>query len=127
ETPVVEGPARAVKQLHMIAAARARIDGRAVISSQDIALAKRVAWDSVPILRARVLAAVLKLPRATVEQVEANVQRGAVTPIRRALEDLYVLGLVRREGNKAHRYSTGEQLEGITPVVPRNRVNDRCY
>lgn len=118
ETPVVEGPARAVKQLHMIAAARARLEGRAVISSQDVALARRIAWDSVPSLRARVLAAVLETPGAIVEQVEADVQPGAATPIRRALEDLYVLGLVRREGSKAHRYSAGEQLEDIAPGVP---------
>lgn len=120
ETPVVEGPARAVKQLHQFAAARARLDGRTAIEDVDIALARRIAWDSVPLVRARVITSVLKRRATLITEVADDVQRLGTTMIRRCLEDLYALGLLDREKyGDSYRYVPSQALDGIAPVVVR--------
>jgi hypothetical protein len=119
EVPVVEGPARAVKQLHQLAAARARLDSRTTVEAADIALVRRIAWDSIPLLRARVLASVLRLHTAVITAVAEDVQRLGTTMIRRCLDDLYALGLLNREDyGESYRYVPSAALDGIEPVVP---------
>lgn len=128
EAPVVEGPARAVKQLHQLAAARARLDGRRTIEGADLAFATRIAWDSIPLLRARVLASVLKKREVTIKDVAEDVQRLGATLVRRSLEDLYALGLLDRTKEQAdggYRCVPSAALDGIEPVESVRRVPEK--
>jgi hypothetical protein len=90
ETPEV--PTRVSKVLMMIARASATLDRRAKIDNNDLELAKRVAIDSIPIHRYKIVRALLEnlYCELTVSELKLKTKLGD-TVLTRVLEDLVEL------------------------------------
>ncbi len=102
--PSIETPGRLIKQLQLLAAARARLDGRDHFNERDLALAHRVAFDSIaPASRLNILRRLLTNGPATPEEL-GDATQVSVSTRRRVLGDLVVLGLVEKHP-KDHRYA----------------------
>lgn len=104
EEPTPEGTPRAVKSLHAIAAGLARIKGRTEINGDDMKAIERLTFDSIPSLRCRLLRAVAGGACTVKEIVLATKLPSMEKTIRRTLDDLQVLGVLRCEEGKPLRY-----------------------
>jgi len=121
-----EMPTRFAKMLgQIVRGGRAAGMGR----PSSLALAERVARDSVPPLRLDVLRFVLDTPYCTTAEATKGLQKPRST-VDRALQSLHVLGLLRVEdapqGEKGWRYALADELDLdalrglVTSCVTRN-------
>ena len=118
EVPVPEGPARAAKQLHMIAAAYARMCARQTVTDADIKIIERLVWDSMPHLRARVLRIIVDRPGIGASQIAAAISARMTTTIGRVVEDLAVLGVIEKAAG-GWRLSGEHHLPSPPPASSR--------
>ncbi len=89
----VEGAGAIAKHLQLIARARATLYGRTMVIPEDIALARRIAQDSVPQARLKVLRAIIQNPGKTAQELARITGWGRQT-VRRAKMELVEIGLV---------------------------------
>jgi hypothetical protein len=99
-SPEPESATRLAQQLCQLAKGSARLEGRAVVTDDDLAIVHRVAYDTLPPHRAVILRAILKGQSA--EKVDLP-----RTTRRRAIEDLEHVGLI----TAAHRLTP--EVQGL--------------
>ncbi len=102
DLPEPEFPARLARQLTVAAVAHARLHDRGTPNEADYKLAHRLAWDTIPPMRLRILSTFSDTALA-LDQIAAAAGISE-TLARRTLEDLVMLGLVRRESRTADGY-----------------------
>lgn len=95
--PAPEGPARVAKALWKLILAVAAIRGHTELQSQDLGLARRIALDSMPSVRARVLPFLAQSGEwITAKDVAAQTTLPKGT-VYHTLEDLHILKVVHKE------------------------------
>jgi len=111
-TPEPEGPPRVAKVLLKIVRAVASLRGHTDIQPEDMALAKRVVKDSVPSVRVQVLNALLSVGPVVQAAATEEVRNAINLPLsttRRTLEDLHMLGVVKKARGKPERWWVSEE------------------
>lgn len=107
--PEAEGAARLSQQLCQLARGSARLDGRDAVNDDDLRIVHRVAWDTLPPLRAKVLRAVLsgKSPKAL---------GIGDTTLWRVCGDLQHVRLLAKDGMLARDMRHTFDLAGFAPM-----------
>ncbi len=95
--PEPEIPARLARQLHALLQGLTLVSGHATVAPTDLGLIASVAWDCVPVMRQRMLAALGQADEMLSTSQIAGGSRIPTTTARYALEDLQALGLVQCE------------------------------
>ena len=121
---------RLVKQLQKLAKALANWRERVLVSAEDYATVRRVALDGIPHQRLAVLTVLLA---AEGWMATRQVGQGADLPTEsagEALEDMWMLGLVLREGDSAYQWAVTDETRDLleraaidpgTQTTPRQR------
>lgn len=121
-TPEPEMLPRLTKQLRKLAVGRAVLYGRMEVDGSDLEFTRRVAMDTLPATRSRILRA-LCLP-STVEQLRYTVRLPAAT-LYRHLEDLEALELVSGDGQKPETFRLcGVAAQVVTPHTREKMARD---
>ena len=107
--PEAEGATRLSQQLCQLAKGSARLDGRDMVSDSDLKIVHRVAWDTLPPLRAKVLRALLRG-----EKVEST--KLSPTTLWRITGDLQHVGLMTSDRKLAPEMCELFDLAGLVPV-----------
>jgi hypothetical protein len=87
--PITEGNTRIAQQLCQVARGSALVDGRAKIDESDFKLARRVGFDSLPLVRRAVLEALIAGTDLRFPDLPA-------TTVKRSVEDLQLVGLLTK-------------------------------
>jgi hypothetical protein len=118
--PEPEGPARFAKQLKALTQGVALINGRDVSGPYDLALVTRVAHDCIDKMRQVAIEVLLAAPDGLNISEIAHNARFSTSTVRRALEDLEALGLVRKDKtgpSKADTWWLEEQVRDVMKLL----------
>jgi chromosome segregation and condensation protein ScpB len=115
DLPEPEGPMRVAQQLVKLGQGLALINGRTKLADDDVRILGRVARDSIPAMRAKVLAEIAREEPITLGKLALalRVQEGS---IRYILDDLWVLGLLtkkRPKGDLQFKYRIADTWKAI--------------
>lgn len=125
QVPEPEGVPRLAKQFKKLAIGRALLYGRTEIDDSDLGFLRRVAIDTLPSVRSRILTALLT--PGTVNNLSEEVRLPSRT-IYRHLEDLEALGLVVSDGENSPRPRTfwldSRALHLVTPHTDGETAGD---
>lgn len=105
EQPWPEEPTRIAQTMTSVALGHAMLHRRKAVNFEDVALARRIGFDSVPLIRLRVLATISQ----QTSQSEIKRETGLpTTAIIRTCEDLEALGVIERD--KAGDYTVMDKF-----------------
>jgi hypothetical protein len=101
--PEPEGPARFARQLYALLQGITLINGHSAPTVEGVACVTRVARDCIPKVRQLAIQALLKVPEGQKTGAVAHNAQYSTNTMRRSLEDLQSLGLVRCDkGSQGH-------------------------
>lgn len=127
-SPEPEGPGRLVKQFQELACGIAAIRGRSAVGEREVDIIRRVAIDSMPALRSRLLAV---LSQGGTWMTAASISAKAKLPestLREKLEDLELLALVRKaRGKRIHAWRLTEDLSAALVAAPHSIAQAKTH
>lgn len=125
QLPRPEGPGRVVKQLATLARAHAALYQRRVVTPEDMQLPQRVAKDTIPPLRVRLIQEYGKhADGAEVKQVALRMQIPYST-VREHTEDAQVVGLLEDVAERKALTERGQSLLACLKDTPQPRTKKR--
>lgn len=116
-TPEPENPPRVAKALLKVVRAVASLRGHTEIEPEDMALAQRLARDSVPSVRVQVLKALLSIGTTATTDVVRDAINLPASTTRRTLEDLHLLGVAERARGKPETWWISEEQRTALAVA----------
>ena len=126
--PAPEGPARLAKQLLLLAQGLAAVRGRGAVNDDDFFTVNRVAFDCMPSERAAIIQLFFSRPSLKEADVLAALGEGARSVIRRALEDMVILGILDKDEDL---YSFSEEtcdfFHHLVPQTPPPRGKHKNF
>ena len=115
--PEPEVPARFALQLYALAQGLVLVAGGTALTTADQRRLARVAWDGIPVLRRRVLHVLAHANRPLTTRAIATMVQFPRTTVRRTLEDLQALKLIRcAKGGARHRRRLALRAQWCTPL-----------